>query len=155
MVEVVAYIKVVTRFVLMKYLSQGVCSSTSGHLSLSYISHIFLFVTWFPRVCTWVYYLQYSVCMCDGDEVKSYTVWHPLFLLSAWKTIADPDMAADRYRQDLLQAREDDPTLRFKFDITEDIEDQEARILSFYKAPKTDWNRPFQVKLQGNVNIGV
>lgn len=41
--------------------------------------------------------------------------------------------------------------LQIKIDIREDVEEQEGRILSFYKAPNIDWARPFQAKLQGTV----
>ncbi|KAL6487606.1 hypothetical protein MHYP_G00042320 [Metynnis hypsauchen] len=35
-------------------------------------------------------------------------------------------------------------------DIREDVEDQEGRIISFYKVPKVDWARPLYCKLEGN-----
>ncbi|KAL6463171.1 hypothetical protein MHYP_G00275620 [Metynnis hypsauchen] len=35
-------------------------------------------------------------------------------------------------------------------DIREDMEDQEGRIISFYKVPKVDWARPLYCKLEGN-----
>ncbi|KAK2870672.1 hypothetical protein Q8A67_023199 [Cirrhinus molitorella] len=72
----------------------------------------------------------------------------------AWKSIASPELAADHYRRHCLQNKEDEPTLKIKMDIGEDVEEQEGTILNFYKAPNIDWARPFQAKLQGDLAIG-
>ncbi len=47
--------------------------------------------------------------------------------------------------------KEDEPTLKIKIDIREDVEEQEGTIFNFYKAPNIDWAKPFQAKLQGTV----
>ncbi|KAK7125348.1 hypothetical protein R3I93_010121 [Phoxinus phoxinus] len=72
----------------------------------------------------------------------------------AWKGIVSPELAADHYRRQWLQKKEDEPTLKIKLDIGEDVEEQEGTILNFYKAPYIDWARPFQAKLQGDLAIG-
>ncbi|KAL1279315.1 hypothetical protein QQF64_025988 [Cirrhinus molitorella] len=72
----------------------------------------------------------------------------------AWKSIVSPELAADHYRRQCLQNKEDEPTLKIKTDIVEDVEEQKGTILIFYKAPNIDWARPFQAKLQGDLAIG-
>ncbi|KAL7857195.1 hypothetical protein SRHO_G00160940 [Serrasalmus rhombeus] len=52
--------------------------------------------------------------------------------------------------QGLLHEKETEPPLKFRMDIREDVEDQEERIISFYKVPKVDWARPLYCKLEGN-----
>ncbi|KAF4114026.1 hypothetical protein G5714_004249 [Onychostoma macrolepis] len=69
----------------------------------------------------------------------------------AWKSIVSPELAADHYRRQCLQNKEDEPTLKIKIDIREDVEEQEGTIFNFYKAPNIDWAKPFQAKLQGTV----
>ncbi|XP_058630085.1 uncharacterized protein LOC131539495 [Onychostoma macrolepis] len=72
----------------------------------------------------------------------------------AWKSIVSPELAADHYRRQCLQNKEDEPTLKIKIDIREDVEEQEGTIFNFYKAPNIDWAKPFQAKLQGDLAIG-
>lgn len=68
---------------------------------------------------------------------------------SAWKTDKDPERAAMLYRRYLLDQKEDAPTLRVRIDIREDVDDQEGRLISFYKAKGVDWARPLYCKLEG------
>ncbi|XP_037399935.1 uncharacterized protein LOC108431952 [Pygocentrus nattereri] len=56
--------------------------------------------------------------------------------------------------QGLLHEKETEPPLKFRMDIREDVEDQEERIISFYKVPKIDWARPLYCKLEGDVATG-
>ena len=65
--------------------------------------------------------------------------------------MVDPEHAAEEYRKQCLHNKEDEPTLKIKFDIREDVEEQEGSIFNLYKARNTDWARPFQAKLQGTV----
>ncbi|KAI7814205.1 hypothetical protein IRJ41_010097 [Triplophysa rosa] len=69
-----------------------------------------------------------------------------------WKSIVSPELAADHYRRQCLLSKEDEPILKIRIDIREDVEEQEGTILNFYKAPNIDWARPFQAKLQGNAS---
>lgn len=67
-----------------------------------------------------------------------------------WKRAVVPERAAGLYRKYLLEPKENQPTLKFRIDIRADGEDQEGQIIQFYKAPKVDWARPLQCRLEGN-----
>ncbi|KTF88788.1 hypothetical protein cypCar_00019364, partial [Cyprinus carpio] len=71
-----------------------------------------------------------------------------------WKRIELPERAAIQYRQCTLRQKEDEPPLKVRIDIREDMEDQEGRIINFYKVPKIDWTRPLQCRLEGDVATG-
>ncbi|XP_031144034.1 uncharacterized protein LOC116042047 [Sander lucioperca] len=68
----------------------------------------------------------------------------------AWKRVEVPERAAILYRRHLLQEKEDEPTLKVRTDMREDVEDQEGRLISFYKVYKVDWARPLHCRLEGN-----
>ncbi|XP_073709377.1 uncharacterized protein [Misgurnus anguillicaudatus] len=71
-----------------------------------------------------------------------------------WKRIELPERAAVLYRRYTLRQKEDELPLKVRIDIREDMEDQEGRIINFYKVPKIDWTRPLQCRLEGDVAIG-
>ncbi|XP_057676518.1 uncharacterized protein LOC130906327 isoform X2 [Corythoichthys intestinalis] len=71
-----------------------------------------------------------------------------------WKTALPSEKAVSLYRIQLLQDQEEKPILRFKLDLREDVEDQEERLITFYKCYKVDWTRPFHCRLAGDVAIG-
>ncbi|XP_063048492.1 uncharacterized protein LOC134442128, partial [Engraulis encrasicolus] len=77
-----------------------------------------------------------------------------LAISDAWKTDKDPERAAMLYRRYLLDQKEDAPTLRVRIDIREDVDDQEGRLISFYKAKGVDWARPLYCKLEGDAATG-
>ncbi|XP_026095728.1 uncharacterized protein LOC113067575 [Carassius auratus] len=52
-----------------------------------------------------------------------------------WKRIELPERAAIQYRRCALRQKEDEPPLKVRIDIREDMEDQEGRIIHFYKKP--------------------
>ena len=60
-----------------------------------------------------------------------------------------PERAAMLYKRNLLQQKEDEPMLKMCLDMKEDIEDQEARMITFYKVHNADWARPLQCRLEG------
>ncbi|XP_076836019.1 uncharacterized protein LOC143481758 isoform X2 [Brachyhypopomus gauderio] len=55
------------------------------------------------------------------------------FTSEYWKRTEIPQRAAVLYRIDLVHEKEAEPSLKFRMDIREDMEDQEGRIISFYK----------------------
>uniref|UniRef100_A0A8C2DYB6 HECT-type E3 ubiquitin transferase n=1 Tax=Cyprinus carpio TaxID=7962 RepID=A0A8C2DYB6_CYPCA len=71
-----------------------------------------------------------------------------------WKRIELPERPAIQYRQCTLRQKEDEPPLKVRIDIREDMEDQEATMIHFYKVPKIDWTRPLQCRLEGDVATG-
>lgn len=105
--------------------------------------------------------------MCDGtdfvcfilSEWKSWckNYFHDtipwVFLATDWKRIELPERPAIQYRQCTLRQKEDEPPLKVRIDIREDMEDQEGRIKFFYKVPKIDWTRPLQCRLEGTITI--
>ncbi|XP_059360283.1 uncharacterized protein LOC132098138 isoform X1 [Carassius carassius] len=78
----------------------------------------------------------------------------PVHVEKDWKRIELPERAAIQYRQCTLRQKEDEPPLKVRIDIREDMEDQEGRIINFYKVPKIDWTRPLQCRLEGDVATG-
>lgn len=82
-------------------------------------------------------------------------LYHEINFLGAadWKWIEVPERAAKLYRRYALRQKEDEPPLKVRIDIREDMEDQEGRIINFYKVPKIDWARPLQCRLEGTVTV--
>ncbi len=76
-----------------------------------------------------------------------------VFLATDWKRIEFPERAAILYMRCTLRQKEDEPPLKVRIDIREDMEDQEGRIIHFYKVPNIDWTRPLQCQLEGTITI--
>uniref|UniRef100_A0A3P9HTJ3 HECT domain-containing protein n=1 Tax=Oryzias latipes TaxID=8090 RepID=A0A3P9HTJ3_ORYLA len=72
----------------------------------------------------------------------------------AWKRAEDPERASVLYRRFLLEQKEDEPTLKVTLDLRESVEEQEERLISFYKVHKVDWARPLHCRLEGDVATG-
>lgn len=75
------------------------------------------------------------------------------FEAADWKRIEVPERAAELYRRHTLRQKDDEPPLKVRIDIREDMEDQEGRIINFYKVTKIDWARPLQCRLEGTVTV--
>ncbi|XP_023818441.1 G2/M phase-specific E3 ubiquitin-protein ligase-like [Oryzias latipes] len=71
-----------------------------------------------------------------------------------WKRAEDPERASVLYRRFLLEQKEGEPTLKVKLDLRESVEEQEERLISFYKVHKVDWARPLHCRLEGDVATG-
>ncbi len=89
------------------------------------------------------------------NKVISMIPYHEMysFLATDWKRIEYPERAAILYMRCILRQKEDEPPLKVRIDIREDMEDQEGRIIHFYKVPKIDWTRPLQCRLEGTITI--
>ncbi|XP_038149496.1 uncharacterized protein LOC119788870 isoform X2 [Cyprinodon tularosa] len=72
----------------------------------------------------------------------------------AWRRVEAPERALVLYRKYLLEQKEDEPILKVKLDLREDVEEQEERLINFYKVHKVDWARPLHCRLEGDVAIG-
>ncbi|XP_062846704.1 uncharacterized protein LOC134308102 isoform X2 [Trichomycterus rosablanca] len=92
--------------------------------------------------------------VCESTVTESSTDLSSSGTSESWKRAEVPQRAAVLYRMGLVQEKETEPPLKFRLDIREDVEDQEAKIISFYKIPKVDWARPLYCKLQGDVATG-
>ncbi len=95
------------------------------------------------------------VLVPQNEKVISMIPYHEMysFLATDWKRIEFPERAAILYRRCTLRQKEDEPPLKVRIDIREDMEDQEGTIIHFYKVPKIDWTRPLQCRLEGTITI--
>ncbi|XP_042619485.1 uncharacterized protein LOC109072616 isoform X2 [Cyprinus carpio] len=101
--------------------------------------------------------LQSTIFQLDPDHLTpgpSVSAESAPSMCDDWKRIELPERAAIQYRQCTLRQKEDEPPLKVRIDIREDMEDQEGRIINFYKVPKIDWTRPLQCRLEGDVATG-
>ncbi|XP_076849279.1 uncharacterized protein LOC143497276 isoform X2 [Brachyhypopomus gauderio] len=71
-----------------------------------------------------------------------------------WKLEPELNLAAYKFRRNLLQEAEEQPELVARIDFTRDTQDREREILTFYKRHEICWARPFSVILRGDSAIG-
>ncbi|XP_073805177.1 uncharacterized protein [Danio rerio] len=93
----------------------------------------------------------------DPDDLRpgpSVSVESAPSVWDEWKNIEVPERAAILFRRYTLRQKEDEPSLKVRIDIREDMKDQEGAIINFYKVPKIDWARPLQCRLEGDIATG-
>ncbi|KAI2665849.1 G2/M phase-specific E3 ubiquitin-protein ligase [Labeo rohita] len=70
-----------------------------------------------------------------------------------WKIVPGPIKAAELFRQSVLKVHASEKPLYLHMDLTSSISDQEATLITFYKACNVKWACPLKTRLEGNANI--
>nr|XP_055060770.1 uncharacterized protein LOC129444253 isoform X3 [Misgurnus anguillicaudatus] len=71
-----------------------------------------------------------------------------------WKTIPDLAMAAQLYRETVLDIHASGKPLHLHIDLRGSKSDQEMALIAFYKARRVEWANPVQCRLEGDPAIG-
>ena len=72
-----------------------------------------------------------------------------LFILPLdWRSEPDLKKAAQIFKSKILSENENKKALMLRMDLGNSPEDQERSLISFYKAPKTEWPNPLTCRLE-------